>query len=326
MKFKHYLLSTAACGLLILPLFSLADDQALQSQAKALFGELPAAMPGAKEDSPELIALGKKLYLDKRLSVNDTQSCNSCHNIENGGPGVDNTQFSPGAIEGEFGGRNGPTVWNAGFQLAQFWDGREPDLKAQAKGPILNPVEMAMPSEQAVVEKLSAIDEYQVAFGKAFQSDNAISYDNLAHAIAAFERTLITDDRFDDFMRGDQGALTEQEKTGLQAFITNGCTACHSGPTLGGGMYQKVGLINPYPNQADQGRFDLTGNAADKMFFKVPMLRDIARTGPYMHDGAFKTLEETVESMAWIQLGKRLDQQTTDDIVAFLNALTHKGS
>lgn len=321
-RLKLTLISCSMMGLLFLPL----QANALQHQAKALFGPLPAHMPGAEEDSAALVALGKTLYMDNRLSVNNTQSCNSCHDVSKAGPGVDNKQFSAGAKHGELGGRNAPTVWNAGFQLAQFWDGRAADLQAQAKGPILNPVEMAMPSEAAVVEKISAIDEYQVAFKKAFNKDNAISYDNLAYAIAAFERTLITKDRFDQYMLGDATALNKQEKAGLQAFINVGCTACHNGPTLGGKVYQKLGLVKPYANQADQGRFDLTQKTTDKMVFKVPMLRDVARTAPYFHDGSVKTLSDAVNQMASLQLGRDLDKKTTADIVAFLQSLTHNGS
>lgn len=311
-----------------LSLFSILQVNAedLQQQAKAMFGPLPNIMPGGENDSPELIKLGRKLYMDKRLSVNNSQSCNTCHNVENNGPGVDNTQLSAGALQGKLGGRNAPTVWNAGFQVAQFWDGRAADLKAQAKGPILNPVEMAMPSEQAVVDKLSAITEYQQSFKAAFNSDKAISYDNMAHAIAAFERTLISQDRFDLYMKGDSKALSEQEKTGLQAFISTGCIACHNGPTLGGSMYQKLGVVNAYTNQSDQGRYNLTNKAADKMFFKAPMLRDVARTAPYFHDGKVASLDQAVEQMAWLQLGKKLDKKTTTDIVAFLKSMNHQTS
>lgn len=298
----------------------------LQAQAKAIFGTLPETMPGSENDTAALIELGEKLYMDTRLSVNNTQSCNTCHNVTDGGTGVDNLEVSPGAMHGKFGNRNSPTVWNAGFQLSQFWDGREADLKGQAKGPILNPVEMAMPSEQEVVERISAIDEYQQAFKVAFNADNAITYDNLAHAIAAFERTLITKDRFDLYLKGDATALNQQEKDGLQAFISTGCIACHSGPTLGGSMYQKMGLIKPYANQVDQGRFEVTKKESDKMMFKVPMLRDIERTAPYYHDGKVQTLEEAVKQMASLQLGRDLDDKTTEDIVAFLKSLTHDSS
>jgi cytochrome c peroxidase len=317
-------LKSAALACAILPFISIsAQAEALQSQANALFGTLPKTMPGAENDSSAMVALGEKLYMDKRLSANDSQSCNSCHNVIDAGPGVDNTQFSPGAIAGKFGGRNAPTVWNSGFQLAQFWDGRAADLKAQAKGPILNPAEMAMPSEQVVVAKISAIAEYKSAFKAAFNTENAITYDNLAHAIAAFERTLITKDRFDQYMLGNKTALTQQEKDGLQAFINTGCTACHSGPTLGGNVYQKLGLVKPYANQNDQGRFDLTHKPADKMVFKVPMLRDVARTAPYFHDGNVKTLAEAVKLMAAMQLGRDLDDKTIADIVAFLKSMNH---
>lgn len=315
-------LAVVLTAALTTPISAIADQ--LQQQAKAMFGVLPSSMPGSEGDSKAMIALGKKLYMDKRLSVNNSQSCNTCHQVAKQEGGVDNTQFSPGAIEGKFGGRNAPTVWNAGFQLAQFWDGREPDLKAQAKGPILNPVEMAMPSEQAVVKKLSAIQDYKVSFKQAFKQDNAITYDNLAHAIGAFERTLITNDRFDQYMKGDTQALTAKEQAGLKAFINTGCASCHNGPTLGGNMYQKMGLVNAYDNQADQGRYDLTKNPADKMYFKVPMLRDVARTAPYFHDGSVASLEQAVNKMAWLQLGVKLDAATNSDIVAFLTALNHQ--
>ena len=303
-----------------------AQADSLQAQANAIFGPLPATMPGSENDTPELISLGEKLFMDKRLSINNTQSCNSCHDVTNAGTGVDNVEVSAGAVSGRFGNRNAPTVWNAGFQFAQFWDGREPDLKAQAKGPILNHVEMGMPSADQVIEKLSGITEYQQDFEAAFNSDDAINYDNLAHAIAAFERTLITKDRFDVYMKGDINALNQQEKDGLQAFINTGCIACHRGSTLGGNMFQKLGVVNPYENQADQGRLELTQNPEDKMTVKVPMLRDIARTAPYFHDGKVTTLEEAVSLMGSLQLGRKLDQQTIDNMVAFLKAMSHDDS
>lgn len=324
---KKLLSLSIASVLSIAATTSAADDNALRNTAKAMFGTLPTAMPGADKDSAAKIELGKKLYMDTRLSKNDTQSCNSCHNVseKNGkfGPGVDNQATSAGAF-GKNGDRNSPTVWNAGFQLAQFWDGRAEDLTAQAKGPILNPIEMAMPNEKAVLDKL-AKTEYPAQFDKVY-GKKGMTYQNLAESIAAFERTLITQDRFDDFINGDNKALNAQEKRGLQTFINSGCTACHNGPTLGGKMYQKVGLIKPYANQHDQGRFAVTKNAADKMVFKVPMLRDIARTAPYFHDGKVKTLEEAVALMGELQLGKKLSKQEVSDITAFLNSLTHKAA
>ncbi|WP_328799343.1 cytochrome-c peroxidase [Sediminihaliea albiluteola] len=300
-----------------------ALSEELQSQANALFGPIPSTMPGSENDSAEKIALGKELYFDQRLSVNNSQSCNSCHDVANHGTGVDNKALSPGAIEGAFGTRNSPTVWNAGFQSTQFWDGRAADLTEQAMGPILNPVEMAMPSEQAVVDKLADITEYQDAFNSVFKDDGGLSFYNIAEAIAAFERTLITKDRFDDYMLGDKDALTALEKKGLQTFINTGCAACHNGPLLGGNNLQKMGLVNAYENQSDQGLFDLDNKPASKMLFKTPMLRDVARTAPYFHDGSVNSLEEAIEQMAWLQLGKELSEEETTAISAFLKALTH---
>ena len=190
----------------------------LAVKAKNIFATLPAEAVNA--DNPateEKIALGKMLYFDNRLSKDNKQSCNTCHNLATFG--VDNKAFSEGN-DGGLGGRNSPTTLNAAFHLAQFWDGREPDVEAQAGGPILNPVEMAMPDEQTVVERLAAVKEYQVAFAKAFPNENpAITYANLKKAIGAFERKLVTPSRFDDYIAGDHTALTDAEKRGLQTFM-----------------------------------------------------------------------------------------------------------
>lgn len=310
-------------GLILLSSSVCADD-ALRQQANMLFGTLPKTMPGSEKDTPALVDLGKSLYMDKRLSKNDSQSCNTCHNVEKARPGVDNQATSTGAF-GKKGGRNSPTVWNAGFQSSQFWDGRAADLVAQAKGPVLNPIEMGMPDEAVVENKLRGVPQYQKQFKQAFGADNQITYNNIAVAIAAFERTLITRDRFDDYLKGDNKALSAQEQKGLQAFINNGCAGCHSGPTLGGKMFMKMGMVNAYANQKDQGRYDLTKNEADRMMFKVPMLRDVARTAPYFHDGSVNSLEEAVRQMAWLQLGKKMDDATVNDITAFLKAMNHKG-
>ncbi|OUS25485.1 cytochrome-c peroxidase [Gammaproteobacteria bacterium 45_16_T64] len=305
------------------------DDNALRQQASLLTGTIPTTMPGAEHDTPAQVALGKKLYFDKRLSINNTQSCNGCHNIQGKAGGVDNQSFSKGA-EGALGGRNSPTVLNAGFHLAQFWDGRAATLADQAKGPILNPVEMGMPSAEAVMEKLSSLDNYTTLFTQAFGTGDAsapmkdFTYDNLANAIASFERTLVTQDRYDDYLRGDNDALNAQEKRGLQTFIAKGCTACHSGPLLGGNVFQKMGVVKPYENQKDQGRFDLTQLNSDKMVFKAPSLRNIELTAPYFHDGQVATLEEAVSVMAELQLGVTLTDNEVGDISVFLGALTDK--
>ena len=300
------------------------DAKALQEKAKALFGPLPDKMPGSESDTPERIALGKKLYFETALSINDSQSCNSCHDLTNGNMGVDHEPTSPGANGGR-GDRNSPTSVNAGFHIAQFWDGRAPDLKAQAKGPILNPGEMAMPDEETVMNKLSAIPEYPEMFRKAFPSqDKVMTYDNLAEAIAAFERTLITHDRFDKFQNGDLTALNEQELRGLDTFITTGCISCHNGVAIGGNSYQKLGVVKPYmaDDAEDIGRAAVTKNDAEKFFYKVPSLRNVAKTGPYFHDGDVPNLEEAISIMAEVQLGKELTKSETQDMVAFFNSMT----
>lgn len=292
----------------------------LQQQAAAMFGPLPDKMPGSEQDTLSRINLGKQLYFETALSLNGQQSCNSCHVVNNAGSGVDNEPTSPGAL-GERGDRNSPTVWNAGFHLAQFWDGRAADLHEQAKGPILNPIEMAIPNEDEAIKRLSA-NGYKAAFAKAFPAEKEpMNYETMAEAISAFERTLISEDRFNKFMTGDATALNTQEKRGLQAFINNGCTACHSGPTLGGKMYMKMGLINAYENKDDLGRFSVTQNPADKYVFKVPSLRMIGQTAPYFHDGKAATLEEAVEQMAWLQLGRKLNKNDVQDIAAFLHTM-----
>jgi cytochrome c peroxidase len=238
--------------------------------------------------------------------------------------GVDNEPTSPGAF-GKRGGRNSPTVLNAGFHMAQFWDGRAADLAAQAKGPILNPGEMAMPSEEEVVKKLSAVPEYPKAFAKAFPADaKPITYDNIAKAIAAFERTLVTHDRFDDFLKGNDSALNSAEINGLNTFVSTGCIACHNGPLLGANSYQKMGAVNPYSNTEDIGRASVTKSDDDKFKFKVPSLRNIALTAPYFHDGKSPNLEDAVRQMAWLQLGRKLEDSDAKSIAVFLSALSDK--
>jgi cytochrome c peroxidase len=314
------LLALAAGALAATESAATPSPEPLRAQGKAILGTLPERMPGAEKDTPALIALGRELYFDKRLSANNSQSCNTCHAVEGGKGGVDNQPTSLGAF-GKRGGRNSPTVLNAGLQLAQFWDGRAGDLAAQAKGPILNPIEMGMPSEQAVLEKL-AKTEYPQKFAKVFAGEKEpLTYDNLARAIAAYERTLLTRDRFDEFLKGRDTALNEVELKGLHTFISTGCVACHNGPLVGGNSYQKLGVANTYKTD-DLGRFAVTKDEADKHRFKVPTLRNIALTGPYFHDGAQGTLDEAIREMAWLQLGRKLEQDEVQSIAAFLRTLT----
>lgn len=312
----HLLLTTSA-------VFADSTDLLIK-RANRFFSPLPDTMPGAKNDSPERIVLGKKLFFEKRLSINNTQSCSSCHRLEDGFAGVDNLPTSPGA-RGEQGTRNSPTVLNSGWQDSQFWDGRAEDLVEQAKGPILNPIEMGMPDEQTVEKKIRGIQQYQQRFASAFPDDKpAITYQNIAEAIAAFERTLITPSRFDDFMKGNTNALSEAEQRGLKSFIKLDCKSCHDGKLLGGETTEPLGKEHPYENQSDQGIYALTKDESDRMFFKVAPLRNVALTAPYFHDGKIKTLEEAVRKMAKLQLDEELTDQQVNDISRFLKALTGK--
>ena len=298
------------------------NDIELQNKAKTMFGTLPDKMPGAENDTPQLISLGKNLYSEKALSINNTQSCASCHKLETNG--VDNLKTSPGAFN-KNGDRNSPSVYNAGYHFAQFWDGRAATLEEQAKGPILNPIEMGMKSEKDVVAKISKLSQYPTLFQQAFPSDkNPITYNNIAKAIASFERTLRTRDRLDDFINGDLKALSQEEKKGLRVFINSGCTACHNGSLLGARLYQKMGVMQPYSNTVDVGRFKVTKNEADKYVFKVPSLRNIANTAPYFHDGAATTLEEAIQTMSTLQLGATLGESQVKSIVTFLQSLSNK--
>jgi len=324
MKINNIIWPLTVC-LLLATADAFADDvDLLISRANRFFSPLPESMPGSENDTPERIALGKILYFEERLSINDKQSCASCHILEDGFAGVDNLPTSPGT-RGEKGTRNSPTVLNSGWQDSQFWDGRAEDLVEQAKGPILNPIEMGMPDEKTVVQKIQGIAEYPSAFTKAFPGDKpAITYQNIAEAIAAFERTLITPSRFDDFMNGDAAALSKLEQRGLNTFLKIDCKSCHDGTLLGGETYEPLGKENPYENQADQGIYTLTKDENDRMTFKVSPLRNVALTAPYFHDGKIGTLDEAIRKMGKLQLDEELTDQQVNEITSFLKALTDK--
>ena len=301
-----------------------ATPSELRSGALKVLAPIPDRMPGSENDTPARVKLGRDLFFEKKLSANNTQSCNSCHAVDQNRGGVDNEPTSPGAF-GKRGGRNSPTVLNAGFHVAQFWDGRAKTLEDQAKGPVLNPGEMAMPSEAAVISMLKGQRKYVGAFKKAFPGEaDPVTYDNFAKAVGSFERTLRTHDRFDDFLKGDDKALTATELKGLDTFLTIGCTTCHAGPLLGGNDFKKLGILNAYENTADKGRSEVTKEDYDEFVFKVPSLRNIALTAPYFHDGTQKTLEQTVQKMAWLQLGRKLSDEETASLTAFLRALSDK--
>jgi cytochrome c peroxidase len=288
-----------------------------------VFAPLPAAAPSAAgAPTEEMIALGRMLYYEPRLSRSQKISCNSCHDLA--GYGVDGQPTSDGH-KGQKGDRNAPTVMNAAAHFAQFWDGRAPDVEEQAKGPILNPVEMAMPTSAVVVNVLESMPEYVDLFAKAFPGEKRpITYDNMAKAIGAFERKLMTPSRWDALLKGDDAALTPEEQVGLKTFLETGCQACHSGALLGGTSYQRLGVAKAYPRSTDPGRFKVTKSDGDKGVFKVPSLRNVEKTGPYYHDGQVGTLEDAVREMAEYQLGKTLTAEQTAQIVAFLKGLTGK--
>jgi cytochrome c peroxidase len=272
------------------------------------------------ELSEQQITLGRMLFYEPRLSKSHTISCNSCHNLAT--YGVDNQPTSKGH-KGLLGDRNSPTVYNSAFHFAQFWDGRAKDVEEQAKGPVMNPVEMAMPAEKEVVAVLMSMPEYVAAFKVAFPEEkNPVTFDNMAKAIGAFERKLVTPSRWDKFLAGDQTALSNAEKAGFNAFMEAGCQTCHNGSLLGGNMYQKLGSVKPYHDESDPGRAKVTENESDRMYFKVPSLRNVEMTAPYFHNGKIVSLEEAVEEMTEHQLGKQIAKQQVASIIAFLKALT----
>lgn len=300
-----------------------AEEQDLLDKAKQIFGILPDKMPGSEKDTPDMIDLGKKLFFETKLSQNETQSCNTCHDLDVRKSGDDGKPTSPGAVHGEVGTRNSPTVLNAGYQFVQFWDGRAVDLVEQAKGPILNPVEMALKDEKMCVETINKIPDYMPLFKKAFPNDkNPINFQNIAVAIAAFERTLISKGDYDAYMAGNPLAMSNDAKKGMKLFIETGCITCHTGPLFGGNLYQKMGLMHPYNDTKDMGRYDVTKNEADKYIFKVPQLRNVVLTAPYFHDGKVNDLGAAIDTMAWINLNKKITKEDNELIQKFLNALT----
>lgn len=315
------LLATTLVGMgLALPAAAQDDAAALAARARAVFGVLPDEVPNPENPVTDAkVELGRMLYYEPRVSKSHQFSCNSCHLLDRFGVDGEPTSLGHG---GQRGDRNAPTVYNAALHLSQFWDGRAADVEEQAQGPVLNPVEMAMPSAAFVNEVLRSIPGYRPLFEKAFPGEaQPVRFENFARAVAAFERRLTTPGRFDRFLQGDTSALDAAERQGLRTFLEVGCTTCHVGATVGGTMYQKIGLVVPYPTE-DLGRYKVTGNESDKYVFKVPSLRNVAKTAPYFHDGSVKTLPEAVRLMGHHQLGRELRDAQVGEIVAFLNALT----
>lgn len=275
----------------------------------------------AKPKNENKVELGKMLFFDPRLSKSGFISCNSCHNLSMGG--TDNLQTSVGH-NWQQGPINSPTVLNSSLNLAQFWDGRAKDLKEQAGGPIANPGEMGFTHELAV-DVLRSIPQYRDRFKQVYGSDK-VDIDKVTDAIAAFEETLVTpDSRFDKWLKGDKSAINQTELEGYKLFKDAGCVACHNGAGVGGASFQKFGVHEAYKTQSKaEGRFAVTGKDADRFMFKVPTLRNVELTYPYFHDGAAATLEEAVDIMGRLQLGRKFTKEENMKIVAFLKTLTGK--
>ncbi len=326
---KTSLLAIAALGALAQPLLAqteLPPDAELRQAALEVFQPIPDAPqpPEGNALTPERVELGKMLFFDPRMSLSGLFSCQSCHNVGLGG--VDGLQTSIGH-GWQQGPRNSPTMLNSVFNIAQFWDGRAPDLAEQAKGPVQAGVEMNNTPEN-LIGTLNSMPGYVDAFKAAFPDQaEPVSFDNFATAIEAFEATLITpDSAFDRYLKGDDAAMTELEKRGLAAFMDTGCTSCHSGVNVGGQDYHPFGVVERPGGsvlpEGDRGRFTVTQTADDEYVFRAAPLRNVALTAPYFHSGAVWDLAEAVDIMSSSQLGTELAEPQIEEIVAFLGTLT----
>jgi cytochrome c peroxidase len=299
-----------------------AGDTTSSQNAEVIRSEPIQPIPLNIELDEGKVALGRVLFHDTRLSHDNTLACVTCHNLRDGG--VDHLQFAVG-IEGIVGPINTPTVYNSGFNFRQFWDGRAATLEAQVPGPIHNPIEMGSNWDE-IIGRLNVTPNYVSAFAELY--GDGITAANITDAIATFERSLYTpNSRFDQFLRGDGDALTDNEQQGYILFQTYGCASCHQGVNVGGNMYQRMGIIDDYFTDrgdivnADLGLFNLTGDEQDRYVFKVPSLRMAALTAPYLHDGTVPTLEGAVEVMVYYQLGRSISSEEVDSIVQFLRTL-----
>ncbi len=302
-----------------------AEEKAAVEDKPAATPEPILPLPDKAEVNMDKVLLGRSLYFDTALSGDGTVACATCHMLEHGG--AEPRKTSTG-IGGQVGPINSPTVLNSSYNFVQFWDGRAKDLQEQAAGPVENPIEMGAKWEN-VVERLKKNEEYAAAFAKLYE--DGVTKDNATDAIAEYEKSLITPSRFDAYLKGDAAAITDAEKKGYATFKEVGCTACHTGIIAGGTMFQKMGLVKDYfkdrgtaITEADLGRFNVTKKPEDKHFFKVPTLRNVELTSPYLHDGSRATLEETVKVMGKYQLGRDLTDAQVNSIVTFLKSLTGK--
>lgn len=317
----RYAVLTAA---LICACTAFADD--LLKEARSTFAAIPAHAPAPKDNpvTAEKVELGRMLFFEPRLSTSGLLSCNTCHNLGMGGGDNLETSVGHGWHKGP---RNAPTVFNAVFNVAQFWDGRAEDLKAQAKGPIQAAVEMNAKPER-VVATLKSMPDYVQRFAKAFpKAIDPVSFDNVAKAIEAFEATLLTPDApFDRYLAGDTGAMDAKATEGLRLFMDKGCSTCHDGVNIGGGDYYAFGVLEKPGADIlppdDKGRFAVTQTADDAYVFRAPSLRNVVLTAPYFHSGKVWSLKQAVAIMGTSQLGEKLTTPEIDAVVAFLATLT----
>jgi cytochrome c peroxidase len=302
------------------------SDEDLMKKAKEALGPLPASMPSEENPLTDAkVKLGKILYYEARISIDGTVSCAKCHPI---------SLYAVDGLRKAVGNncrpnpRNSPTILNAAGQISAHWNGNRKNVEDQAKQALIGPPSFGMPSYEAVEKKLSSFKEYRELFASAFPGTaQPVTADNFAKAVGAFERTLVTPSPFDAFLKGKKDALTESQKKGLQTFLDRGCAGCHSGPFVGGQLYRKFGVLEPYAKytksmSVDTGRYEVTKKDEDLFVFKVPVLRNVEKTSPYFHDGSVDSLGDAVGIMAKIQLGKDLSGQEISDITAFLASLT----
>ena len=326
MLFRVFLAAGLSVPSLILISFwpsSMEHGTAVESISDSRIQEPIQPIPVSLNLDFQKVELGEKLFNDVRLSKDNTVSCAACHNLKTGG--VDRLKVPKGINNAE-GSINAPTVFNSGFNFRQFWDGRAANLEAQAEGPVHNPKEMGS-SWKEVIEKLNSDEDYKGRFKLIFRSE--IRPEHIQSAIAEFERSLYTpNSRFDQFLRGDRNAITQEELEGYKIFKNNGCISCHQGMNVGGNMYQTFGVTGDYfanrgnLTEADFGVYNVTKQEDDKFRFKVPSLRNVALTAPYLHDGNAPELEDAVLIMSRYQLGRTFEKEEIDKVVKFLKTLT----
>lgn len=305
---------------------ALAGEEPWWTQVQKAFSPLPPVMESTQNPlTPDKVRLGKILFYETRISVDGTVSCARCHPL--GLYAADGLEKSIGN-HCKVNPRNAPTLLNAAGQISAHWIGNRIDVEDQAKQALIGPPSFGMPSYEAALKPLKALRGYGPLFQKAFPGEaNPITEENFARAVGAFERTMVTPSGFDHFLKGDQKALSVDQKQGLKTFMEAGCLNCHAGAYVGGQMYQKFGLFEPYQKytqsrQVDEGRYVVTKKEEDRFVFKVPVLRNVAETAPYFHDGSVARLSEAIRIMGKVQLAKDLDNRQIQAIEKFLRALT----